>query len=378
MPPLEIHTPQVVYDISRLCRNWNRTFATGVDRIDLAIALNLLKNFKTQCHFLYLGPFGPVVLPRSFGRRLLLHLERRWNRGRPGLFSRNASVELFFYSLRPTRRFNFRSREATYVVASHSGLGKESGALQRLDPDMLIERCVYLHDLIPLDMPEYQRPGTDQTFLKYLKEVIRGNVTIVSNSKYTEDRIRSLAEDQHWHIKAFRLGIPELKKMPHNSNVLSPQISAYISDPRPIFTIIGTIEPRKNHILLLNIWREICLMHSTPPRLCIIGKRGWENENVIDMLERCHVIKETVVEFDCLPDIEVQRLLRASKALLFPSFIEGLGLPLLEAAALDVPCIVADIPVFREIAPAGTIFIDPLDGVGWKAAILEMVHLTRQ
>jgi glycosyltransferase involved in cell wall biosynthesis len=376
MPPLEIQTPHVVYDISRLCRSWNRAFATGVDRIDLAIGLNLLKTFRERCHFLHLGPFGPIMLPYSFGRRILLHLERIWNHGKSGLLSRNAALELRFYSLRPIRRLDFRAYEATYVAASHSGLGKAAGGLRRLDPHMVLERCIYLHDLIPLDMPEYQRPGTDQTFLSYLTEVIDGEVTIVANSKDTEKRIRSLAERRNWNIKAYRLGIPELKTMPHRSNASCPQVSAYLADPRPIFTVIGTIEPRKNHLLLLNIWRQLCSTYSSPPRLCIIGKRGWENENVVDMLERCHVIRGSIEEFGSLADNDVQRLLCASKALLFPSFIEGLGVPLLEAAALDVPCIVADIPVFREIAPAGTIFLDPLDGLGWKAAILEMASLT--
>ena len=63
-------------------------------------------------------------------------------------------------------------------------------------------------------------------------------------------------------------------------------------------------------------------------------------------------------------------LLSQSKALLFPSFAEGLGIPILEAAALGVSCIVSDIPVFREIAPADTVFLDPLDGSGWMREIV--------
>jgi glycosyltransferase involved in cell wall biosynthesis len=66
--------------------------------------------------------------------------------------------------------------------------------------------------------------------------------------------------------------------------------------------------------------------------------------------------------------------MKGSRALLFPSFVEGLGIPILEAAALDLPCIVSDIPVFREVAPAETVFLDPLDGPGWKRAIIASLN----
>lgn len=372
MQPLEIATPHVIYDISRLCRSWNHPFATGVDRIDLAIGLNLLKTHRNRCHFLHRGAFGPIILPYSFGRRILLHLDRIWNRSKSGLLSQYASLELSIYSLRPIRSLRFRAGESTYVVASHSGVGKAPGGLQRLDPQMNMERWVYIHDLIPLEMPEYQRPGTDQSFLSYLTELMNGNVTIISNSLDTERRFVYLAKRQKWKISKFILGTPTLKLIKSTINTTNPEVSAYLADTRPFFIIIGTIEPRKNHLLLLHLWRQICLTSSSPPRLCIIGKRGWENENIVDILERCHVIKGVVAEFGSLSDNDVQRLLRASKALLFPSFIEGLGVPLLEAAALNVQCVVADLPVFREIAPAGTIFLDPLDGLGWKAVILKL------
>ena len=87
------------------------------------------------------------------------------------------------------------------------------------------------------------------------------------------------------------------------------------------------------------------------------------------MLERCEVIGGSVFVFSGLSDFDVQTMLQQAKALLFPSFAEGLGIPILEAAALGVPCIASDIPVFREVAPPETTFLNPLDGIGWLAEI---------
>ena len=57
--------------------------------------------------------------------------------------------------------------------------------------------------------------------------------------------------------------------------------------------------------------------------------------------------------------------------MLFPSFVEGYGLPLIEALALGVPVIASDLPVFREIAGDIIEYIDPLDGKRWGDVIMD-------
>jgi glycosyltransferase involved in cell wall biosynthesis len=103
----------------------------------------------------------------------------------------------------------------------------------------------------------------------------------------------------------------------------------------------------------------------------VVGRRGWENENVLDMLERCAAIDGLVRETGALPDREVATLLRGARALLFPSFAEGFGLPLAEALALGVPAIVSDLPALREVGGAVPDYLDPMDGIAWRNAVLD-------
>ena len=106
------------------------------------------------------------------------------------------------------------------------------------------------------------------------------------------------------------------------------------------------------------------------PQLLVIGKRGWMNDNIVALLDDCAAIQPYVTEANDLTDGEIAAVLKASRAMLFPSFAEGLGIPMLEANAAGLPVIASDLPALREIAAPGAVFLNPLDGPGWRAAIL--------
>ena len=106
------------------------------------------------------------------------------------------------------------------------------------------------------------------------------------------------------------------------------------------------------------------------PRLVVIGQRGWECEQVVDLLERCEALRGTVIQRTRCSDSELATWLHHAQALLFPSFAEGYGMPLVEALAQRVPVIASDLPVFREIAGDIPVYLDPLDGAAWQRTIL--------
>ncbi len=385
MSPLPVDTKRVLFDISRLYRNRNKAFGTGVDRIDLCIALDLRQRFGHDCHFVYAGLGGFCILPQAFCTRLLEQLDIKWGKvdgnGKavplPSLSARIRALSLpLLYRLNPRGGRTIATEDTTYVVASHSGMGRVKGALKRLDPQFRMKRVVYIHDLIPLDYPEYQRPETLKIFTRYLAELTAAPVFIVANSHDTAVRAQAYAKNRKWRLTGMQVVVPTLEFSTAAKSAVREDVRDLANGKRPYFVILGTVEPRKNHLLLLNIWRELAEEREVP-HLCIVGRRGWENENVVDMLDRCPGLRGHVSEFSNLTDTEVQTLLAGAQALLFPSFAEGLGIPILEAAALNIPCVVSDIPVFREIAPPGTIFLHPLDGIGWKNAILSRMEECR-
>ncbi len=91
------------------------------------------------------------------------------------------------------------------------------------------------------------------------------------------------------------------------------------------------------------------------------------------MLERCAELRGLVHEESNCSDERLHALLHHARALLFPSFVEGYGLPLVEALMLRVPVIASNLAIFREIAADMPDYLDPLDGTGWISRILAYV-----
>jgi glycosyltransferase involved in cell wall biosynthesis len=140
----------------------------------------------------------------------------------------------------------------------------------------------------------------------------------------------------------------------------------------PYFVCLGTIEPRKNHQLLLDVWADF---HKSLPdheisHLHIIGRRGWLNEDVFDTLDNADFMGKTVFEHGQIPDERLGPLLRCARGLLFPTFAEGFGYPLVEALQMGVRVICSVLPCFHEIAGDAPEYCDVSIQSEWSAKIL--------
>ena len=122
----------------------------------------------------------------------------------------------------------------------------------------------------------------------------------------------------------------------------------------------------------MHIWRELVAeLGDAAPKLVLVGARGWENEHIVDLLERCPGLQRHVVEIGGLETPAMRRLVAGARAALIPSFGEGYGLPLVEALAAGTPVVASDIPVFSEVGGDAIVRIDPTDGPAWSRAIRE-------
>ena len=361
----------IVFDVSRLITRARQPTPTGIDRVELAYARHLIAGAGQVCFARTTRWGGLAVLSQPAVERYVAALAALWRDGstvrRRGRV-RWAALRLRLAKLGLRRRaFGSQMQAAAskpvYLLVSHHYLEKRRlvTGLKRRHGMLFV--CL-IHDLIPIEFPEYARPGQDERHRRRIETGAALADAVIVPSAATADAFRPYIARAN----------PALRLLEAPFGVELPPIAATapLTPERPYFVCLGTIEARKNHLLLLNLWRDLVDQHrGEAPALVLIGRRGWEIENTIDMLDRCPALRGIVSERTARSDSETAHVLKNARALLLPTFAEGFGFPLVEALALGIPVLASDIPAFHEIGGDVPEYFGPLDGTAWRAAILD-------
>jgi len=224
---------------------------------------------------------------------------------------------------------------------------------------------VLSHDTIPLDFPHFVPRGGATWFARRLQSVGAQARLVIYNSAQSR-------RDGEGHMARWGRVPPGL--VAHlGVTPMQPDPGAVPSDldlTAPYFVALGTIEPRKNHALLLDLWEEMARRGTRPmPRLLILGQRGWRNADFLARLEQSPLYGVSVIERAGLSDGAVAAVLARAKALLFPSHAEGFGLPAIEAAQLGTPVLANDLPVYAEYLGDYPYLVPLWNTEGWLQAL---------
>lgn len=363
----DVGAPRLL-DLTRSLRRAGRV-PTGVDRVERAYLAHLLTD-DVPLFGLVRTALGYLLIDQLGAQAFLERLENRAAWPAPDVLSRLlrrrdpvlASAETF---LRQCAVARCAPPGLVRVLARHSTTGFDYfnvGHSNLTDRVMTGVKSaggksqVLIHDVIPLKHPDYQRAGTVAPFREKLRRVGRLADRVIYNSNDT--RQQAEAQFGTWGP------VPPAVVAPLGTRLLKPdlkQVPAGLLPDRPFFITIGTIEPRKNHAFLLDLWDQ--LGPEAPP-LLICGNRGWNNDAVFRRLDALPA-ESPIKEVPGLSDPALFALLERSVGLLFPSHAEGFGLPILEATALGVRVLCNDLPAFREFLDCPLDIVSVSDSQSW-------------
>lgn len=297
-------TKLILIDVTRLVvRLITGKKSTGVDRVSLAYVAHFSKSARAVLSF----SSRVVVLSEKNSTELFEKL----------LNAKHKTIKKTYWLKWFVVFLTSSSNNSTFSTCllfntGHKGL--DSIAYGHTLVKMGVRPIFFIHDLIPLTHAEYCRPNEDVKHKQRITQAIKLGAGLILNSTYTECILQEFAKLHHLQLPTTIVSRLSAEMSVHSSKQVDWVDS--VSAAAPYFVMLGTVEPRKNHLMIL----------------------------------------------------------QGARALLFPSFVEGYGIPLVESLQLGTPVIASDIPVFREIGQDVPDFINTLDGLGWLHAIKDYMQ----
>lgn len=370
--------PARLLDLTRLVSRLGRGPMTGIDRVECAYLTHLASRetplfglVRSAAGWLLLDQpgcarfaqivSGKVGLPPADVLSRLLH-RRDPLRARAETAARQLAIARAARPLLP-RLLRQLPWGTSYLNVGHANLGEKAlASLSRAG----LSVTVVIHDTIPLDHPQFARPGTVEPFRARLAAVSAHASRIIhlteATRRLTEAQLATLGRVPPGLVAPIGvdLAAPDPALLPHGIDLSAPY-----------FVTLGTIEPRKNHAFLLDVWARL----PTPaPQLYIVGNRGWADAALLARLDALPADGPVRV-LHGLPDGAVAALVAQARALLAPSLAEGFGLPPVEAASLGTPVIATDLAVTRELLGNKAVYLPATDLYPWIETIVRQAAL---
>jgi glycosyltransferase involved in cell wall biosynthesis len=274
--------------------------------------------------------------------------------------SKTAVRDMVDTAIRP-RRFSQLARPGDIVISPGAawalpGYAKHMAAAKARYG---IRLAVFIHDMIPVENAALVERRHAVQFRKWLQETLPIADEILAVSKYSRNALTEFAAAAGWtlpRIEVVRLG---------GGFSARPMVAgrSKLRLPRPYVLFVSTIEIRKNHGLLVRLWRLLIARHGAAavPILIFAGQIGWMVDDLLADLAASGYLGGKIQHRPGLSDEALAEAYRGCLFTIFPSLCEGWGLPIAESLAHGKFCVASRRTSIPEVGADLIDYFDPAD-----------------
>lgn len=183
----------------------------------------------------------------------------------------------------------------------------------------------------------------------FFKNIYRSDI-IITGSEFSKHEILERLDFKKENVRVIYHGVR------HDVFKKLVNVSLNFNLPQNFIFSVGSIEPRKNLIGLLNAYNNLNDDIKNEYKLVLAGFKGWENQEIMQIIERN---KEFITYLGYITDEELAAVYNKASCFVYPSFYEGFGLPPLEAMACGTPVICSNVSSLPEVGGDAVLYCDP-------------------
>jgi len=252
---------------------------------------------------------------------------------------------------------------------------KQIGADVFVSPDMMLslrtecKQIVVLHDLnfehYPNDLPSH------------ITRYLRSNTPLFARKAHVVITVSEFSKTDI--VKQYALD-PNKIDVVYNAaqsvyGVLSDEVRMIVrnryTQGEPYFVFISSIHPRKNLQRLLQAYDQFREQTGSNVKLLAVGRRFWKNESLDETLRNMRFGSDVIFTGHLEQD-ELSQVLGAALCLMYVSYFEGFGVPIVEAFQSGVPVITSNVSSMPEVAGDAAIMVDPFDVQSITSAMVDI------
>jgi glycosyltransferase involved in cell wall biosynthesis len=235
--------------------------------------------------------------------------------------------------------------------------------------------AVYIYDIIPITHPEFCAPELVARFSRCLFHFIRLADVIFTISEFSAVDLKRYCAERGIPLAPVRPVklAHQLDSGESSAGRASPAVKSLLD--RPFVLFVSTIEARKNHNYLFQIWQKLLERHPQDqvPELVFVGRPGWRVKDLMGSFASRNHLDGKLHILSNVSDADLSLLYRAAQFSAFPSFVEGWGLPIGESLAFGTPCIASTTSSMPEVGGDLVDYVDPYNVTGGLELVEELL-----